>query len=104
MVRSRAKNIKTREALRLRGFFYAQRNTVTFDKKSSNIYSSFRPPTLKVTANRGYCMEKELLKPVTVSNAKPGDKDKRLNDDNGLYLLIKPAGAKWWRFDCSNQI
>jgi integrase len=46
-------------------------------------------------------MAKELLKPVTVSNAKPGDKDKRLNDGNGLYLLIKPTGAKWWRFDYS---
>ncbi|MGJ0485116.1 MAG: tyrosine-type recombinase/integrase [Methylomicrobium sp.] len=46
-------------------------------------------------------MAKELLKPATVSNAKPGDKDKRLNDGNGLYLLIKPTGAKWWRFDYS---
>lgn len=44
-------------------------------------------------------MAKELLKPVTVSNVKPGDKDKRLNDGNGLYLLIKPTGSKWWRFD-----
>jgi integrase len=44
-------------------------------------------------------MAKELLKPATVSNAKPGDKDKRLNDGNGLYLLIKTTGAKWWRFD-----
>jgi len=46
-------------------------------------------------------MAKELLKPATVSNAKPGDKDKRLNDGNGLYLLIKPNGAKWWRLDYS---
>jgi integrase len=46
-------------------------------------------------------MAKELLKPATVSNAKPGDKDKRLNDGNSLYLLIKPTGAKWWRFDYS---
>lgn len=46
-------------------------------------------------------MAKELLKPATVSNAKPGDKDKRLNDGNGLYLLVKPTGAKWWRFDYS---
>ncbi|WP_374086776.1 tyrosine-type recombinase/integrase [Methylomicrobium lacus] len=44
-------------------------------------------------------MAKELLKPVTVSNAKPGDKDKRLNDGNGLYVLIKTTGAKWWRLD-----
>jgi hypothetical protein len=46
-------------------------------------------------------MAKELLKPATVSNAKSGDKDKRLNDGNGLYLLIKPNGARWWRLDYS---
>ena len=44
-------------------------------------------------------MAKELLTDVTVRNAKPTDKDKRLNDGGGLYLLIKPNGAKWWRFD-----
>jgi len=46
-------------------------------------------------------MAKELLKPATITNAKPGDKDKRLNDGNGLYLLVKATGAKWWRFDYS---
>ena len=44
-------------------------------------------------------MAKELLQDVTIRNAKPIDKDKRLNDGSGLYLLIKPNGAKWWRFD-----
>ena len=44
-------------------------------------------------------MAKELLTDVTVRNAKPSEKDKRLNDGGGLYLLIKPNGAKWWRFD-----
>jgi hypothetical protein len=44
-------------------------------------------------------MAKELLTDVTVRNAKPTDKDQRLNDGGGLYLLIKPNGAKWWRFD-----
>ena len=44
-------------------------------------------------------MAKELLKDVTVRNTKPIDKDQRLNDGNGLYLLVKPNGAKWWRFD-----
>jgi hypothetical protein len=44
-------------------------------------------------------MAKELLKDVTIRNAKPADKDKRLNDGEGLYLLIKSNGAKWWRFD-----
>jgi|WetSurSiteA1Bulk_404760.scaffolds.fasta_scaffold01678_7 integrase len=44
-------------------------------------------------------MAKELLTDVTVRTVKPSDKDKRLNDGGGLYLLIKPNGAKWWRFD-----
>jgi integrase len=44
-------------------------------------------------------MAKELLTDVTVRNAKPTDKDLRLNDGSGLYLLLKSNGAKWWRFD-----
>ena len=44
-------------------------------------------------------MAKDLLKPVTVLNVKPSNKDQRLNDGGGLYLLVKPNGAKWWRFD-----
>jgi integrase len=46
-------------------------------------------------------MAKHLLTDVTLRNAKPVDKDKRLNDGGGLYLLIKPTGAMWWRFDYS---
>jgi len=46
-------------------------------------------------------MAKELLNDVTVRNAKPTGKDQRLNDGGGLYLLLKPNGAKWWRFDYS---
>ncbi|MEI6270149.1 MAG: integrase arm-type DNA-binding domain-containing protein [Methylococcaceae bacterium] len=46
-------------------------------------------------------MPKQILLDVTVRNAKPGDKVKRLNDGSGLHLLIKPDGAKWWRFDYS---
>ena len=44
-------------------------------------------------------MAKELLKDVSIKNAKTAEKDQRLNDGNGLYLLVKPNGAKWWRFD-----
>jgi hypothetical protein len=44
-------------------------------------------------------MAKELLTDVTIRNTKPTDKDQRLNDGKGFYLLIKPNGAKWWRFD-----
>ena len=46
-------------------------------------------------------MAKELLTDVSIRNAKPTDKDKRLNDGGGLYMLLKPNGAKWWRFDYS---
>ena len=41
----------------------------------------------------------QLLKDLTVKTAKPGDKTMRLNDGDGLYLLIQINGAKWWRFD-----
>lgn len=44
-------------------------------------------------------MAKELLTDVAIRNAKPQDKDLRLSDGSGLYLLIKTNGAKWWRFD-----
>ncbi|HEX2796549.1 MAG TPA: integrase arm-type DNA-binding domain-containing protein [Immundisolibacter sp.] len=32
-------------------------------------------------------------------NAKPADKPRKLADGGGLYLLIQPAGGKWWRLD-----
>lgn len=44
-------------------------------------------------------MAKELLTDVSIRNTKPTDKDQRLNDGGGLYLLIKSNGAKWLRFD-----
>lgn len=48
-------------------------------------------------------MARELLTLSTVRNTKPGDNDIRLDDGGGLYLLIKPNGAKWWRFDYSME-
>lgn len=48
-----------------------------------------------------YHMATNLLKPLTVQNTKPTGKDQRLSDGGGLYLLVKPNGAKWWRFDYS---
>ena len=43
-------------------------------------------------------MARHLIKTdVTVRNIKPTDATLRLSDGDGLYLLIKPNGAKWWR-------
>ncbi len=45
-------------------------------------------------------MARHLIKTdVTVRNIKPTDATLRLSDGDGLYLLIKPNGAKWWRLD-----
>ena len=37
------------------------------------------------------------LTATAVSNAKPTDKPRKLFDEGGLFLLVKPNGAKWWR-------
>jgi hypothetical protein len=29
--------------------------------------------------------------------AKPGDKDRKLTDEKGLYLLVSSSGSKLWR-------
>ena len=39
------------------------------------------------------------LTDVAVRNAKPSVKPTKLTDGGGLYLLLKPNGAKWWRLD-----
>ena len=38
------------------------------------------------------------LTDTTIKNAKPGEKPFRLHDEKGLYLEVRPTGAKWWRF------
>lgn len=38
------------------------------------------------------------LSDTKVRNAKPSDKPIKLFDGDGLFLLITPAGGRWWRF------
>jgi integrase len=38
------------------------------------------------------------LTDTTVKNAKPDAKPAKLFDERGLFLLVTPTGAKWWRF------
>ena len=37
------------------------------------------------------------LTDTAVRNAKPGAKPVKLFDARGLFLIITPAGGKWWR-------
>ncbi|PTQ76830.1 integrase [Nitrosomonas oligotropha] len=47
-------------------------------------------------------MARHLIKTdVAIRNTKSTDATLRLSDGDGLYLLIKPNGAKWWRLDYS---
>ena len=38
------------------------------------------------------------LTDTAIRNAKPGKKPIKLFDERGLFLLVTPAGGKWWRF------
>ena len=42
-------------------------------------------------------MAAELLSAIEVSNAKPGDKPRKLRDGNGLILLVHPNGSKYFQ-------
>lgn len=47
-------------------------------------------------------MAKHLIpNDITIRKAKAENVVRRINDGDGLYLLIKPDGAKWWRLDYS---
>lgn len=39
------------------------------------------------------------LSDTAIRNAKPAGKPVKITDGDGLYLLVQPSGAKWWRFD-----
>ena len=40
-----------------------------------------------------------MLTPSAVANAKAQAKPYKLADERGMYLLVRPDGARWWRFD-----
>ena len=39
------------------------------------------------------------LTDTAIRKAKPGDAQIKLRDGGGLYLLMRPDGARWWRWD-----
>lgn len=40
-----------------------------------------------------------MLTDTAIRKAKPGDKPAKLADGGGLHLLLRPDGARWWRWD-----
>lgn len=49
-------------------------------------------------------MARDLIKSdATIKAAKPKAAPYRLSDGSGLYLLVRPDGAKWWRLDYTHQ-
>jgi len=38
------------------------------------------------------------LTDTAIRHAKPGAKPAKLFDARGLFLIVTPAGGKWWRF------
>ena len=61
------------------------------------------PYVAKYSYWQSYCMARNLISSDTViRNIKPGDPRKRLNDGDGLYLVLFFKGASHlWRFDYS---
>lgn len=39
------------------------------------------------------------LTEIAIKNAKPREKNYKLSDSLGLYLLVRPSGSKMWRYD-----
>jgi Arm DNA-binding domain len=45
------------------------------------------------------CQQEEpVLNDTRIRNAKPRERDYKLTDFDGLYILVRPNGRKLWRF------
>jgi len=44
-----------------------------------------------------------MLTEIGVKTAKAEDKQYKLYDKKGLYLIVTPGGGKYWRFDYTFQ-
>src|SRR6185437_14181638 len=39
-----------------------------------------------------------MLSDTAIRKSTPGEKARKLTDGRGLFLLLTPAGGRWWRF------
>ena len=44
------------------------------------------------------------LTATAAKEAKPKDKPYKLSDEKGLYLLVNPKGAKYWRLKYRSRV
>ncbi|MCB1950027.1 Arm DNA-binding domain-containing protein, partial [Nitrosomonas sp.] len=65
---------------------------------SSNIQKITGVTLRGITPTRKNELPLMSLSDITVRNTKPDTKPIKLYDGRGLYLMVTPAGGKWWRF------
>ena len=58
-----------------------------------------RPPVPRRSIMAGEIVRKSGLTAAWVKSARPKDKPYKLSDRDGLYLLIKPTGTRYWRMN-----
>jgi hypothetical protein len=61
---------------------------------NSTTYHDF----LRVTPNPGKQLPASGAHRHAIKASKPSDKPIKKADEKGLFILIQPTGAKWWRF------
>jgi len=67
------------------------------------LFTVYQKTVKQNTVKKGEPMPKRIV-PLTdlqIKKAKPKEKDYKLSDGGGLYLLVTPSGGKLWRFDYS---
>lgn len=60
--------------------------------------SRVKIPCILYLVRLGYRYPQMRLTDTAIRKVKPGEKPVKMFDERGLFLLVTPAGGKWWRF------